>query len=283
VSFRLITITLAASSNSAPRTGALCVGAVCGSLAHLVAEAGEDVVASAPSTRSSQVAETPSKPGSPLDRSCVPDGRRVYVRDAAPTSSHGLPSELLWRSSSVPGLSASTNLVESLRSQGLRLCHCSRRGPRDASGWDLLQPAASPLGAELHRRQPCSTIVCISGRVVVVAGGLEWLPALHFCMRNQAHVQGLLVVDPILPGFHQIDGLQEEAALGSAAAPSPLTAASMAIRQAVAAPSFALKILSFYPLHILEHSDHGFASPPLVLRQRSWCRAVQRCAHHHSC
>lgn len=238
---------------------------MCGSLAHLVAEAGEDVVASAPSTRSSQLQDAVET--GRLSTVVCPDGRRVYVRDAAPTSSQAAletPVALVIGA----GLSASTNLVESLRSQGLRVI---------AAEEDLETPAAGTAAASgiAARSELISAVLNdrgISGRVVVVAGGLEWLPALHFCMRNQAHVQGLLVVDPILPGFHQIDGLQEEAALESAAAPSPLTAASMAIRQAVAAPSFALKISSFDPLHILEHmitgshhhhlfcgSDHGAA------------------------
>lgn len=215
---------------------------------HLAVEAREDVAASAPSTRARQL-EAGVEAGA-LVVVPLPDGRRVFVRDTAPAAQ--TPAVVLFGT----GLSSSASVVDSLCARGLRVLACEEDLDSPAAG----TAAASTVPARADLIAAVLNARGVTGGVVVVAGALEWLPALDFCSRNRDHVRGLLVVDPILPGPYELEAAAAQAlnaAQAEAAPPSPLAAASAAISQAMLEPSMALTLPPFDPLHILEHALAG--------------------------
>ena len=239
-------------------------GMTAGSVAHLAVEARDDLALSAPSTRARQLLG--GVEAGVLSLVALPDGRRVYVRDAQPASGDkNAPTVLVIGA----GLASSAGVVEELCARGLRAIACEE---------DLTVPAASAASSSsIPARADLLAAVLnargIDGRLVIVAGSLDWLPALHFAERNKASVRGLLVIDPIVPHHFGTTASQPEQAFSSEPALSPLAAASAAISQAATVPSFALTLASLDPLHALEHTlagrhhhhlfcgnDHGLAT-----------------------
>ena len=247
--------------------GALAFGLGVGSLAHLIAEIKDDVVDSLPSHRSSQLLG--ALEAGFLARVSLPDGRQVFVRDAPPTTNLASGQVALVIGS---GLSASGPLVDSLCERGMRVLACEENLDVPAAGSTTASsiPARAELiSAVLNDRQ-------IDSKVVVVASALEWLPAVQFCARNYERIQGLLLIDPLLHGEYQFGGAEslQQAPAPRMQALSPLQAASEAITESVAAPSFALTLSTHDPLHVLEHvvtgkhhhhlfcgTDHGLTAP----------------------
>lgn len=244
--------------------GALVLGMTAGSVAHLAVEARDDLALSAPSTRARQLLG--GVEAGVLSLVALPDGRRVYVRDAQPASGDkNAPTVLVVGA----GLASSAGVVDALCARGLRAIACEE---------DLTVPAASAASSSsIPARADLLAAVLnargIDGRLVIVAGSLDWLPALHFAERNKASVRGLLVIDPIVPHDFGTTASQPEHAFAAEPALSPLAAASAAISQAATVPSFALTLASFDPLHALEHtlvgrhhhhlfcgSDHGLVT-----------------------
>lgn len=238
--------------------GALAIGVAAGSLAHLASEAREDVNASAPSTRGRQLHEAVDN--GVLALVSLPDGRRVFVRDAAPaasaaTTTNDTAAIILFGT----GLSSSAGVVESLCARGLRVIACEEDLDTPAAG----SAAASAVPARADLIAAVLNARGVTGGVVVVAGALEWLSSIDFCSRNREHVCGLLIVDPILPSPGELEAAAAAQCLlaaplaEAALPPSPLAAASAAISQAILEPTLALTLPPFDPLHILEHALAG--------------------------